>query len=242
MLMPRSDRLLAHACRTAGDDRKGDGVKRREAQVSRQELITRAKAILAEAYEEAAEMIALYLDDHPSEQLRPLCREIDPDNWAALRGRVQRAQVARKARSGAESSGTRAVSDSRVRHARSALREAEPEQLREIMRDLPVDRRAEVVRAAVPPPERTSPDKTGPTFIELIVRVNSALIELEGMVASWQNTAAIPDEFSRDSFNDIVAKVDRIRRHFDEVEETRDNDDEFQKIVRNFRVVTGDAS
>lgn len=62
------------------------------------------------------------------------------------------------------------------------------------------------------------------------------------MVASWQNTAAIPAEFSRDSFNDIVAKVDRIRRHFDEVEETRDDDDEFQKIVRNFRLVATDVS
>lgn len=200
----------------------------------------RAKAILADAYEEAAEMIVLYLEGHPGEKLMTLCREIDPEGYVALESRVRRARD-RKAKTGAASSSSRALSESRVRHARSALREAEPDQLDEIMRDLPAERRAAVVRAAVPPPSQTSHGRSGPTFIELIVRVNSALIELEGMVASWQNTAAIPAEFSRESFNDIVAKVDRIRRHFDEVEESRDDDDEFQKIVRNFRLVTNDV-
>lgn len=210
--------------------------------MTRDQLITRAKAILAEAYEEAAEMVVLYLDDHPGEQLQPLCKEIDPDNWNGLRRKVQRAQEARKASQAGDSSRpARETLSRRERAARQTLREAEPAQLREIMRDLPVERRAEVVKAAVPPPSQTAHGRGGPTFIELIVRVNSALIELEGMVASWQNTAAIPAEFSRDSFNDIVAKVDRIRRHFDEVEETRDDDDEFQKIVRNFRLVTTDV-
>lgn len=201
--------------------------------MTRHELVARAKAILAEAYEEAAEMIALYVEQHPGEQLQTLCKEIDPENWNALRAKVQRAQGARKSSSGA--------GYSRARATKRTLAEASPEQLREIMSDLPVERRAEVVRAAVPPPSQTSHSRKGPTFIELIVRVNSSLIELEAMVASWQNTAAIPSEFSRDSFNDIVAKVDRIRRHFDQVEEARDDDDEFQKIVRNFRVVASDV-
>lgn len=209
--------------------------------MTRNELIARAKAILADAYEEAAEMVVLFLERNPREQRQTLCKEIDPENWSALDARVRRAQT-RKANAGAESSPTRTLEPSRIRHARSAIREAKPEELREIMRDLPTERRAEVVRAAVPPPDRSTGHRTGPTFIELIVRVSSALIELEAMVASWQNTAAIPSEFSRDSFNDIVAKVDRIRRHFDEVEETRDDDDEFQKIVRNFRLVTSDVS
>jgi hypothetical protein len=216
-----------------------------EREVTRQEVVARAKAILADAYAEAAEIVVLYLEQHPSEQLQPLCKEIDPDNWNGLRRKVQRAQAARKVSHSADSSRADRVTDrgmgSYGRHTRQVLRDATPEELRDVMRGLPTERRAEVVRAAVPPPERTSRPQSGPTFIELIVRVNSALIELEALVASWQNTAAIPAEFSQDSFNDIVAKVERIRRHFDQVEETRDDDDEFQKIVRNFRLVATDV-
>jgi len=206
--------------------------------VNRQEVVARAKAILAEAYEEAAELIVLYVEKNPSTSRAELCREIDEVNPGALEDKCYRVAKARKARAGAGSDDVRALSESRVRHARSALREAEPEQLRDIMRDLPVERRAEVVRAAVPPAERVSGERQGPSFIDLLVRVSGALIELEALVASWQNTAAIPPEFSRESFNDIVAKVLRIQDHFDEVEQARDDEDEFQKIVRNFRVMS----
>lgn len=208
--------------------------------MNRSDLIDRCKAIIKEAYEEATEMIVAYLEIHPAEERMSLCREIDPDNFDALDQRVRRRQKARKTGSEADSASSRAVSESRVRHARSALREAEPDQLAEIMRDLPAEKRAAVVRAAVPPPERTAPAKTGPTFIELLVRINGALIELEAMVADWQNPAAVPAEFSRDSFGDIVTKALRIQDRFDGLVAAINNEDEveFQKIVRNFRVAT----
>ena len=201
--------------------------------MTRNDLIDRAKAIIAEAYEEATEMIVAYLEMHPAEQLQPLCKEIDPENWNALRAKVQRAQGNRKAVRGADTTRAR-----RTREAKSVLREADPEQLAEIMQDLPTERRAAVVRAAVPPPERIPLARTGPTFIDLIVRVTGALIELEAMVAGWQNPAAIPAEFSRDSFNDVVAKVLRIQDHFDALASATDDDDEFQKIVQNFQVTS----
>lgn len=121
--------------------------------------------------------------------------------------------------------------------AKKVLRDAEPEQLTELMRDLPPERRAAVVRAAVPPPDRVERTPAGPSFIDLIVRVSTALIELEAMVAGWQNRAALPGEFSRESFNDIAAKVLRIQDAFDSIADTA-GDDEFLEIVRNFRVTT----
>jgi hypothetical protein len=198
--------------------------------MNRGDLIDRCKAIIVEAYEEATEMIVAYLETS-GEPLQPLCKEIDPDNWNALRNRVQRAQGDRKAIRGANTTRARAT-----RRAKAALRDADSEQLTEIMRDLPVEKRAAVVRAAVPPPESTSPAKSGPTFIEMLVRINSALIELEAMVAGWQNPAAVPAEFSRDSFGDIVNKALRIQDTFDKLVAATDDEDEFQKIVRNFRV------
>ena len=93
----------------------------------------------------------------------------------------------------------------------------------------------------MPPPERTSVAKAGPTFIDLIVRVSSALIELEATVAGWQTPAAVPTEFSRDSFNDIVSKVIRIQDTFDALASATNDEDEFQEIVRNFRVTTDDG-
>jgi len=203
--------------------------------MTRDELVDRCKLIIQEAYDEATEMIVAYIELNPDEQLQPLCKEIDPENWNALRNRVQRAQGNRKAIRGADTTRARTI-----RRAKQVLRDAGPDELGEIMRDLPVGQRAEVVRAAVPPPQEKY-TRSGPSFIDLLVRVSSSLIELEAMVASWQNPAAIPAEFSRESFSDIVAKVLRIQDHFDAVAEARDNEDEFQKIVRNFRV-TSDAS
>ncbi len=89
--------------------------------MTRDEVISRAKAILAEAYEDAAEMLVLYLEKHPSEQIKPLCREIDPDNWSALESRVRRARD-RNASVGAGSSATPTLSAVRVRDARSSIR------------------------------------------------------------------------------------------------------------------------
>lgn len=205
--------------------------------MTRSDLVDRCKAIIQEAYEEATEMIAAYIELNPSEQLQTLCKEIDPENWNALRQRVQRAQDARKASPEAMSARSRALSDSRVRHARSALRD--PEIRERVLSDFTPTERAAVVRAAVPPAERSPLPRTGPTFIELIVRVNSALIELEGMVAGWPNLSSVPREFSRDSFSDIVAKALRIQDRFDALAHAieDEDEDEFLKIVRNFKVV-----
>jgi hypothetical protein len=165
--------------------------------------------------------------------------QLGPTAWAemvgaspaAIKSRIQRLQTSRKQRA---EEGARAVSESRVRHARSALREADSDTLAEIMDTLPAERRAAVVRAAIPPPDRTAAVKSGPTFIDLLVRANSALIELEAMVAGWQNPAAVPVEFSRESFNDVVAKALRIQDKFDRLVDAMDDEDEFLAIVRNF--------
>lgn len=113
--------------------------------MTRSDVIARAKAILAEAYEEAAEMVVLYLEDHPSEHLQSLCKEIDPDNWSALDARVRRAR-ARKASVDAGSLPTRAVSGSSVRHARSSIRR-DPAAVVDALDD---ETKAELVNALVP--------------------------------------------------------------------------------------------
>ena len=101
--------------------------------MNRNELIDQCKAIIKEAYEEATEMIVAYLEVHPSEQLATLCKEIDPENWNALRARVQRAQGDRKSVRGADT--TRARTQ---RHAKQALRET-PEIVAELT---PAEQRA----------------------------------------------------------------------------------------------------
>jgi len=91
--------------------------------MDRSELIRRAREIIAEAYEEAAWLIAGYLERHPSEQLTTLCKEIDPDNWNALRHRVQRAQVERRSSLEAqEAARTRLSTEGTIRSARSVAR------------------------------------------------------------------------------------------------------------------------
>lgn len=95
-------------------------------------MIARAKAILGEAYEAAAELVVLYLEKHPGEKLQPLCKEIDPDNWNALRQKVQRAQEARKASNDAGSTRSQAAPANQIRTAKSAISRADEEQLAEI--------------------------------------------------------------------------------------------------------------
>ncbi len=94
----------------------------------RTDLIERAKAILAEAYEEAAHIIALYVQRNPKEQLQSLCKEIDPENWDALRKRVQRAQKSLQANESGTSGRTgpeKTESEKRnERHARQIARSA----------------------------------------------------------------------------------------------------------------------
>lgn len=60
-----------------------------------QQLIAWAKARLSEAKDEIAAEIVAYIDAHPSQSLQTLCKEIDPDDWNALRHRAQALQKAR---------------------------------------------------------------------------------------------------------------------------------------------------
>lgn len=86
--------------------------------MTREELIARAKARLAEAYEEVAYDVVVWLEKHPSESLQTLCKEIDPDNWNALRQRAQRLQ---KSRSEGESERS-AIPEWKQRDTREARR------------------------------------------------------------------------------------------------------------------------
>lgn len=102
--------------------------------MNRIELVDRCKVIIKEAYEEATEMIVAYLELHEGEALKPLCREIDPENPVALESRVRRARE-RRAAAGAESSASRAAETARKArsHAKTVLREAAPEEIAEML-------------------------------------------------------------------------------------------------------------
>src|SRR5262245_12719237 len=126
--------------------------------------------------------------------------------------------------------------------AQKILDEAPMEQVEGMLAQIPLKRRNKIEAALVslrPSPSYTDRPATDPTFIALIVKVSGALIALESMVADWQNLSAVPSEFSRESFNDIVAKVLRIQDRFDSLASAIDAEDEdaFLAIVRNFRVV-----
>lgn len=151
---------------------------------------------------------------------------------AAIESRVRRLRSSEKQK---ETDSARALSPSRIRHARAAIEE-DPEAVVQAL--TPKQRAAVVKAAAAPTPERVASAETGPSFIQLVVRINSALIELEAMVSGWQNPAAVPAEFSRESFNDIVAKALRIQDTFDALAGATDDEDEFLNIVRNFTVTT----
>lgn len=102
--------------------------------LDRKTLVSRAKAILAEAYEEAAELVAEYVEQ-TGEALQSLCKEIDPDNWNGLRQRVQRAQARREASSEAESAArARETERKRRSHAKETLKD--PEQRRQVIASL----------------------------------------------------------------------------------------------------------
>ena len=135
--------------------------------MDRAELIARAKAILDDAYEEVTELVMLYVE-RTGEPLQSLCKEIDPDNWNALRNRVQKAQKARKATAAEKSAAlaTRAA-QKQASHARTALKD--PEQRPKVLAGLSSQERralrnemddADLSDALdrTPPPTRTKAD------------------------------------------------------------------------------------
>lgn len=93
--------------------------------MNRNELVDQCKRLIAEAYEEATEMVVAYIEIHQGEPLQSLCKEIDPDNWSALDARVRR--LRQKRRSEGESAPTRTLSNqqSSARHARATMRNSE---------------------------------------------------------------------------------------------------------------------
>jgi hypothetical protein len=194
--------------------------------MNRNELIDRCKAVIQEAYEEATEMIVAYLELHPGEQLKPLAREIDPENFEALRKRVERAAAKRKAAAGLEAGGTapRWIDVRGRRAAKQVLREAEPEQIAELLDDPEIRQNVAAAqrvhefrqenRTGIP--RRNAPQ--GPSFISLVLKVNGWLDELVGMVERGE--AEVPEEFSTQSLTDIGVKAMRLKELVDDVRES----------------------
>jgi hypothetical protein len=183
--------------------------------VNRQELVQRAKAIIAEAYEEAAELVAEYVE-RTGEPLQSLCKEIDPDNWNALRQRVQRAQAARKAASDAAS--VRSPSHwteapEEKRRVRSALKNASDDAVEDIVASLPaeaVERVAKAVERHVPPTRRGFTTEPRPRAAEpsLFARFAQQAFALWALQDELQDIALEPDERGR--LLDIVRATRRF--------------------------------
>lgn len=87
--------------------------------------------------EEAAAHVVAVLEMDPGRELKPLCREIDPEGWMALESRVRRAQ-ARLRRSEEDSSASPSLptesQKGQIRGAKAAIRK-HPELAAELLRD-----------------------------------------------------------------------------------------------------------
>lgn len=123
--------------------------------MTRSELIAACKAL---RHEEET-LIVAYLTEHPTEPLQSLCREIDPENYNALRVRVQRAQARLEASSDASSSRTPTVMNERggtaKREARRVLKNASPEEIAEhLLSDPEVAENVERARHVLSTPAR----------------------------------------------------------------------------------------
>lgn len=97
------------------------------------DVVTRIRAVLDEAYEEAA-LLALAHVEATGIPLKTLCKKVcdgTPYSWQALDSRCRRMQ--RKAREGAESTAARTAAAS-IRHARKVARD--PDQRREFVGSL----------------------------------------------------------------------------------------------------------
>lgn len=100
---------------------------------TRSQLVDYCKQLIGEAYQEATEMIVAYLETHPDEKRKTLCREIDPDNYLALDKRVSRLQEKRRSEqiSGVPTSPIRPMGTRAKGEFRSASTEVRAELLAE---------------------------------------------------------------------------------------------------------------
>jgi len=106
------------------------------------------------------------------------------------------------------------------RHARSVLRDAEPEVVADLLGDpairqnVAAGQRVHELRqeAETGIPRTNAPQ--GPTFIGLVLRINGWLDELVGMVERGE--ADVPPEFSAQSLTDIGVKAMRLKELVEE--------------------------
>ncbi|MGH8872584.1 MAG: hypothetical protein ACRDWS_11465 [Acidimicrobiia bacterium] len=89
--------------------------------MNRSELVDRCKRLIEEAYQDATEMVVAYLERHPDEPRATLCKEIDPDHWDALEGRVRRLQEKRRSEPNSGVMRTTTWETRKERHARETL-------------------------------------------------------------------------------------------------------------------------
>lgn len=125
------------------------------------------------------------------------------------------------------------------RHARSVLRDMPAKQIADTyLADpkvrLKVRQALDSSEAKWTPPRH---EPAGPTFIDLICKIRDAQQGLDRMMKAWTGPEAIPAEFSPSTFIQIA---ETAMAQKDRVEQLRAADhDEFQQIIRNFKVVSG---
>lgn len=170
--------------------------------------------------------------------------QLGPTAWAdmvgagaqAIRMRVSRLQQSQND-DDAERTRTLRNQQGSQRHARKVLRDADPEQIADLMQEPSVRLK---VRQALAQSEPAPHDlqvwqkPTGPTFIELICKIRDAQHDLDRMMKSWRGPEAVPAEFSPSTFIQIA---ETAMAQKDRVEQLSDADhDEFQQIIKNFTV------
>ncbi len=193
--------------------------------MNQQEMIEAAAGELTLGLDGAAQYVHDWIASHPDAALQTLCKQVADkagvtDSWNALRVRVQRKQ--QNGSDQAEVGRTSTQSDkAAVRHARRVLRNAEPEQIADLIEDPEVRQNLAAAgkvheyrqenRTGIPARNPSS----GPTFIATVLKVNGWLDELVGMVERGE--AQIPPEFSTQSLSDIGVKAMRLKELVDNV-------------------------
>lgn len=123
------------------------------------------------------------------------------------------------------------------RHARSVLRDASPEEIAELLDEPEIIRKTRLAVSQAEP-KWTAPhhEPSGPTFIDFVCRIREAQHGLDQLMKGWTGPEAIAPEFSPSTFIQIA---ETAMAQKDRVEQLREADhDEFQQIVRNFKVVS----